>query len=119
MMARNKPYSGSVLLAMLIAMLATVALVACNSPTYVPQPLDLSTVAACPAEDGPGLTGPAPCVFDGGAVIGPDAAYGVRWVYYSADNTCPVNTVQDPHTVHCVMREDWTGGTGSGEGRTN
>lgn len=79
--------------------------------------IDLTTVTPCQVEDGPGLAGPVPCVFDGGS---PDTTgyTGARWVYYSADR-CPVNTVQDHRLVTCVSREDWTGGVGSGEGRTN
>jgi hypothetical protein len=111
--ARNKPYSGAALLAAILALSLGVALTAC---VRTPPRIDLTTVTACPEEDGPGMTGPVPCVFDGGAEVG--TGYGTRWVYYSPD-TCPVTTVQDHRLVTCVSRDDWTGGTGSGEGRTN
>lgn len=77
--------------------------------------IDLTTVTPCQVEDGPGMDGPVPCVFDGGD---PGSDYGTRWVYYSPDR-CPVNTVQNYRLVTCVSRADWTGGIGSGEGRTN
>ncbi len=104
-------------LAALVALLVTVGLIAACAPT-APR-LDLTKVQACPAEDGPGLTGPVPCVFDSDAPGKHPNGYGnVRWVLY-VGGTCPVNVVQDQRLVHCVSRDDWTGGIGSGEGRTN
>ena len=95
-----------------LALAIGASLAACQQ---TPPTLDLTTVPACPAEDGPGMTGPVPCVFDGGD---PGSGYGTRWVYYSPGK-CPVTTTQDHRMVTCVSRDDWTGGTGSGEGRTN
>jgi hypothetical protein len=100
------------LLTMIVALLIGVTAIACAA---TPPSLDLATVAACPAEDGPGMTGPVPCVFDSGT---PASGYGTRWVLYSPD-TCPKTTVQPHETVTCVSRPDWTGATGSGEGRTS
>lgn len=103
----------------LIMAVNILALTACTPPvmpTPASQLIDVTKVAPCPAEDGPGMTGPAPCVFDGGA--NGSSAYGVRWIYYSKD-TCPVDTVQGARFVRCISREDWTGGVGSGEGRRN
>jgi hypothetical protein len=113
-MSRSKPYGGATLLAAILALVTGVVLVACAQPVS-PHPIDLTRVAVCPAEDGPGMTGPVPCVFDGKDASA--SAYGTRWVLYVADDVCPVETVQDVRLVRCVIRSDWTGGMGSGEGR--
>lgn len=115
-MSRNKPYSGATLLAAVLALMIGAVLVAC-APT--PPRLDLASVAACPAEDGPGMTGPVPCVFDVTRKSDTSNGYGgevARWYLYA--NHCPVNTVQDHRLVKCISRSDWTGGV-EGEGRTN
>lgn len=83
--------------------------------TLSPAPVDLTQVTPCPAENGPGMTGPAPCVWDHGTERG-NHVYNARWLYYSADG-CPVATVQDSAQVHCIGRADWTGGVE--DGRTN
>lgn len=84
-----------------------------------PPALDLTTVAACPAEDGPGMTGPVPCVFDVTRKTDTANGYGgevTRWYLYA--DKCPRTTVQDHRLVHCIGRADWTGGV-EGNGRTN
>jgi len=68
--------------------------------------LDVTTVALCPAEDGPALGGPVPCVWDG-AERGNGGYYGARWVLYV--EACPVTTVQAVADVQCVSRPDWSG----------
>jgi hypothetical protein len=109
-MARNKPYSGAALLAMLLALVGVVAAVAC-APGVSPHPLDLATVAACPGEDGPGVGGqPVPCVWDaqtmGNGLTGRDQ---VRWTLYVGPDGCP-EVVQSRTQWRCVLQADWTGG---------
>jgi hypothetical protein len=110
-MARNKPYSGAVLLTMLIALGLTVVMIAACSPIPVsPHPVDILTVAPCPGEAGPGPDRlPAPCVWDaatqGNGQAGP---YDVRWTFYADVNGCP-DIVQDRRLWHCVPMSDWTG----------
>ena len=109
-MARNNIGTGWTYAAV-AALAVGAALAACQ---HTPPAIDLAAIPACPAEDGPGLTGPVPCAVDTPNVGG----YGTRWVLYSPD-TCPKTTVQPHEDVTCISRDDWTGGTGSGEGRTN
>lgn len=112
-MTRNKPYSGATLLAAILALTVGVAAMAC-APS-VPR-IDLTTVAACPAEWGPGMTGPVPCVWDSDTRGAHPGGSPLRWYLYA--DRCPVNTVQDHRLVQCIGRADWTGGV-EGEGRTN
>jgi hypothetical protein len=117
MATKNNP--GTAVLVALLSLVGTGALLMACQPIgtgRVPMLVDVTAVAPCPAEDGPGMTGPAPCVFDGGDAS--TSGYGTRWVFYSATDVCP-ETVQGSALVHCVIRTDWTGGVGSGEGRTN
>lgn len=104
-MARNKPYSGATLVAMLAALLLAVGAVAC-APTV--RATDLTAVAKCPGEDGPGA-GPFPCVWDsqtqGNGQAGP---YDVRWTFYAGPDGCP-NVTQDNRLWHCVLLADWSG----------
>lgn len=105
-MSRNKPYSAAALLTMLTALAAVVVMVACAPAA---RTVDLTTVSPCPVEDGPGMVKFAPCVWDSQTRgNGRSGVYGVRWLYYSADNSCPT-TVQDTNTVRCVRRLDWDG----------
>lgn len=116
-MSRNKPYSGAVLFAALLSLVLGVTMLAACQQT--PPALDLATVPFCPAEDGPGMTGPVPCVFDAARVTDTANGYGgegYRWYLYA--DTCPRTTVQDHQLVKCIARPDWTGDV-EGEGRTN
>ena len=77
-----------------------------------PTGWDLSTVAPCPSDDGPGPDGPIPCVWDalrdGDLKMGP---YGPRWTLYTVD-LCPSpdSFTQPAAYVACVRRSDWSGG---------
>lgn len=102
-------------------LLVTLALVISACAANPPR-LDLVTVPPCPAEDGPGMSGPVPCVFHVDRVSDTANGHGapgstVRWYLYA--DRCPVSTVQDFRLVECVDRADWAGEHGSGEGRTN
>jgi hypothetical protein len=105
-MAKGQGYSRKLMAFMLAALLGGVALVACARTA---SSLDLTTVPACPVEDGPGTGGPVPCVWDaanrGNGQWGP---YGTRWTLYA--ETCPTNTKQDYRLVTCIGRADWSGG---------
>jgi hypothetical protein len=70
-----------------------------------PSRLDVSTVAPCAGEWGPGPGGAVPCVWD--AQTRGSGGGSVRWLYYSA-STCPVATVQPADTVKCLARADWS-----------
>lgn len=111
-MSRNTNNSVALVVALASLLLAP-AMVACQQ---TPPALDLTTVPACPAEDGPGMTGPVPCTWDTIMVGNGQGGEVTRWYLYA--DTCPRTTVQDHRLVECIGRADWTGGV-EGEGRTN
>jgi hypothetical protein len=107
-MARGKTITRAATAAWSIV-IGLLLVIACATPNSAPDTrIDLSTVAPCPVEDGPGDV--VPCVWD--AETRGNAAYaypGARWFLYAADDRCPVDTVQSAETVHCVTRSDWSG----------
>lgn len=105
-MTRNKPYSGATLLAFLVAMFATVALVACRQVPAPPRPLDLRTIAPCVQEDGSGDDQTYPCVFDA-LERNADPYPGSRWTVY-VDGPCTFATLQDETGgVTCIDVREW------------
>lgn len=108
----SRSNNGALIVALTSVILGA-GLVACNQ---TPPALDLTTVPACPAEDGPGMSGPVPCVWDSAYQGNGHGGSVVRWYLYA--DTCPRTTVQDHRLVECIGRADWTGGV-EGEGRSN
>lgn len=96
------PLSGAVMLTGAVIAALVLATGACSV-----SPVDLTTVAPCPGETGPGAGGPAPCVWDSETRGIHPGDSPVRWYLYS-DGGCPVATVQPADDVHCVMRADWS-----------
>ena len=104
----------------LVALVVGLILTACNPYPPAPErsgpavvvtaPVDVTTVAPCAHEYGPSPDGVVPCVWDAAeqGIQGPNG-YRVRWLYYAADNTCPIATVQGSADVACVRRSDWDG----------
>lgn len=112
-MARSKTISRAMTAAwsLVIGFAATLAWIVPVSTGQSTALIDLATVSPCGYEDGPALGGPVPCVWDAetrGVPNAPDYV-GARWIYYAADDRCPVATVQSAETVHCVMWTDWSG----------
>lgn len=95
-----KGNGAATVLAFLAVASGSLTIAACESdvPT-VSRAVDVSTVAPCPGEAGPGNQAQAPCVWDG-LSQGNGTFTGARWLYY-ASGQCDGLTFVQPE-VECI-----------------